>query len=402
MKILFCHNFYSQRGGEDAVAQKELEMLRQAGHTVVPFLKDSAVIADYSPWKKLCAFLGGFYNWKLAHELSDIIDKEKPDVAQVHNVFPLLSPTIYLVLHVKKVPIVQTVHNFRFFCPNGLLFCYGRPCERKPNQSMLRCVSRRCLRNSKLYTLWYALILRFHYILGTFKKIDCIITLNKFSARLYRHAGFGTVCAKPNGSDATPDPEAKCEGYFLFVGRFSQEKGIMTMLKAVSGLNVPVKMIGNGPLDEEVAAYMKEHPNPNVTFLGYQPPDVCNYYMARALVTVFPSECYENCPVTVIDSLRLGTPVLASRIGGLPALLPPGVGWLFTPGDIEELKERIKDLYARHDELISMREKVAAYGEREFSKEANLARLIEIYNYAISKRNGGNPLLLPGMLDDEL
>ena len=379
-----------------------MEMLRQAGHTVVPFLKDSALIADYSPWKKLCAFFGGFYNWKTAHELSDIIDREKPDVAHVHNVFPLLSPTVYLVLHVKGVPIVQTVHNFRFFCPNGLLFCHGRPCERKFGQTMLKCVSRRCLRNSRFYTLWYALILRFHYFLGTFKKIDCIIALNKFSARLYRHAGYATVCAKPNGSDASPDPEAKCEDYFLFVGRFSQEKGVMTMLKAVSGLNIPVKMIGNGPLDEEVAAYMRDNPNPNVTFLGYQPPDVCNYYMARALVTVFPSECYENCPVTVIDSLRLGTPVLASRIGGLPALLPPGVGWLFTPGNVEELRERISGLYASKEEVRAMRARVAEYGEKEFSREANLAHLKEIYDYVIARKKGENPLLLSCMLDDEL
>ncbi|MBR5902505.1 glycosyltransferase family 4 protein [bacterium] len=402
MKILFCHNFYSQRGGEDSVAQKEMELLRQAGHTVIPFLRDSALIADYSPWKKLCAFLGGFYNWKTAHALSDIIDKEKPDVAHVHNVFPLLSPTIYIVLHVKGVPIVQTVHNFRFFCPNGLLFCHGKPCERKFGQTMLKCVSRRCLRNSRFYTLWYSLILRFHYMLGTFKKIDCIIALNKFSARLYRRAGYATVCAKPNSSDASPDPEARCEDYFLFVGRFSQEKGVMTMLKAALGLNIPVKMIGNGPLDEEVAAYMKENPNPNVTFLGYQPPDVCNYYMARALVTVFPSECYENCPVTVIDSLRLGTPVLASRIGGLPALLPPDVGWLFTPGNVEELRERISSLYASREEIKAMRDHVAGYGEKEFSKEANLAHLKEIYEYVIAKKKGGNPLLLSCMLDDEL
>ena len=401
MKILFCHNFYSQRGGEDTIAQKEMELLREAGYTVVPFLRDNAQIADFSLWKKFCAFLGGFYNWKLAHELSELIDAEKPDVAHVHNVFPLLSPTVYLVLHMKGVPIVQTVHNFRFFCPNGLLFCHGKTCRRRSNQSMLRCVSRRCLRNSRFYTLWYALMLRFHYLLGSFRKIDCIITLNRFSARLYRQAGYGTVCAKPNSSDATPDKDAVCENYFLFVGRISHEKGVMTLLKAAQGTSVPLKIIGNGPLDEEVAEFMKANPNPNVTFLGYQPPDICNYYMQRALLTIFPSECYENCPVTVIDSLRLGTPVLASRIGGLPSLLPPEVGWLFTSGNVGELRDYLTRLYADKDSLISRRAEVAAYGEKEFSKNGNLARLSEIYAFVIARKKGENPPLLPCMLFDE-
>lgn len=401
MKILFCHNHYSQRGGEDAVAQKEMELLRSAGHTVIPFTRDSAQIADYSLWRKICAFFGGFYNWKLSHALGEIIDQEKPDVAHVHNVFPLLSPTVYLVLHMKGVPIVQTVHNFRFFCPNGLLFCHGRTCTRRSGQSMLPCVRRRCLRNSAFYTLWYALILRFHYLLGSFRKIDCIVTLNRFSARLYRQAGYGTVCCKPNSSDAQPDPEAPCEDYFLFVGRFSQEKGVMTLLKAADGLGIPLKMIGNGPLDREVRDYMEAHPNPDVTFLGYQPPDVCNYYAQRALVTVFPSECYENCPVTVIDSLTLGTPVLASRTGGLPSLLPPGTGWLFTPGNVEELREHLQRLYRDREQVKALRPQVAAYGEKQFSRSANLSRLQEIYDFVIARKKGQNPPLLQGMLDDE-
>ena len=389
VKILLCHSHYQIRAGECLVVSSEADLLRAHGHQVVEFFRNNTAIRAMSLPQKLLLLFRGINNRRAAREITEIIQREKPDIAHVHNVFPLISPSIYRAIKRQNVPIVQTIHNFRFLCLNGLLFINNAPCHRCVHHSFMPGILRRCLRHSLPYSLWYAVILTWHRWRGTFlNSISQFIVLNSFTRAIFVDAGFpaARIQVKPN---AAAVDTAACtdtpERHALFIGRFSPEKGLPTLLRAAEQAPyLPIKIIGSGPLEEQLRAQVQRRNLTQIEFLGSRSPEECNRFMAQALVTVFPSECYENCPLTVINSLALGTPVIAARTGGVPDFVPDGkhVGWLFTPGNADELAERLRWIADHIDEVIALRPAVRAWGRKQFSAETNYERLMAIYRSA--------------------
>ena len=382
MKILLCHNHYAIRAGEDQVFASEMQMLRARGHTVISYTRDNADIASISLFRKIQSVLFGIYNPRTVKDIKDIVRREQPDVAHVHNVFPLLSPSLYCTLKSMQVPVVQTIHNFRFFCCNGLLLHGNKTCSPSP-LLLLRCVFSRCYRNSFFYSAWYAAIIFWHRFRKTFVRcIDRYIVLNTFTRDVFIRNGFdqARIIVKPNAADVPELVSSGVHDYAVFIGRFSTEKGVITLLDALKRLPAfPVKLIGSGPLDDYVKQAVSSKSFSHVELLGYLPFDDCCRYAADALVSIFPSECYENCPLTVITSLWYGTPVVASHIGGIPDFVPEQAGWLFEPGNADALAERLQWIYTYRSDVIAMRDSVKAYARDRFSPDTNYRQLLAVY-----------------------
>ena len=388
MKILLCHNYYKTRAGEGLVFEHEKNLLLDKGNDVQTYTRDNIEINSFSTGRRLSSFKNGFSNKKTQNDIDRIIADSRPDVAHIHNVFPLISPSIYVALNRHKVPIVQTFHNFRFICPNGLLFINEKECPNFLNKN-IHCVKNKCYKNSRVYSAWYSAILAYHAKQKTFiDKINRYIALNNFTKNVFIKSGFDEkkIVVKPNSASASESLfNDNPDNYILYGGRLSQEKGIFTLLKAAARVpDLPLKILGDGPLENKIKHFIAENNLAHVELLGYQPQKQFEKYLANAFVTILPSECFENCPLTVINSLYLGTPVIASRTGGIPDFVPEEkAGWLFTPGNVDELTQKLTMIKNNKNKIVGMRSNVQKWGFEQFSPETNYRRLMKIYEEII-------------------
>jgi len=236
VKILICHNYYKIRAGEAVVFNLEKTLLEKNGHQIIVYTRDNKELDTFSLMKKLKSFLFGFYNPKTVKDIKEIIKKNRPDVAHIHNVFPLISPSIYRILKKNKIPIVQTFHNFRFFSIDGLIF--NKP-EKSPSakSNLISSIFKRKYKNSFVYSAWYAGILVFNKKV-LLKFIDKYIALNSFNKRLFAKAGIpeNKLVVVPNPASASKELSTDFpEEYLLFAGRLSEEKGVFTLKLFANG-----------------------------------------------------------------------------------------------------------------------------------------------------------------------
>src|SRR4030042_2357462 len=167
MTVLAIHNYYKHRGGEDAVFENETVYLEKNGYKVIKYIRNNNEIDDYSFLNKIKFFFKSFYNKETVKDLKKVLTLNKIDIAHVHNVFPLISPSVYYFLYSKKIKIVQTIHNFRFICPNGLFFTHNKICTRCINGNFLNCIILKCYKNSVVFSILYALVIFLNQ--GTFR-----------------------------------------------------------------------------------------------------------------------------------------------------------------------------------------------------------------------------------------
>ena len=384
MKILICHNYYKIRAGEAVVFDLEKNLLEKNKNQVLVYTRDNKELDSFSLIEKLKSFLFGFYNPNTVKDIKEIIEKNRPDVAHIHNVFPLISPSIYRILKKNKIPIVQTFHNFRFFSIDGLIFNKpGKFPSAKSN--LIFSVFKKKYKNSFVYSAWYAGILIFNKKV-LLKFIDKYIALNSFNKRLFAEAGIpeNKLVVVPNPASASKDISTDFpEEYLLFAGRLSEEKGVFTFLKALESFSdLPVKIIGSGHLEKEVLKFISEKKLKHIEVLGQQDKTNFDKYLANALVTIFPSECYENCSLTVVNSIFLGTPVLAANVGGITDfVIENKTGYLFESGNVSALTDKLFWIKNNLKEVKNIRKKVRKYGEEQFSEEKNYKQLLRIFDF---------------------
>lgn len=397
-KILLVHNYYQQWGGEDSVFEKECELLRQRGHQVDTLVFHNREISSLV--SKVKAFLSLFYSMGSAKLLRQKIRSFKPDVIHVHNFFPMGSPSLFSVARKYNVPIVMTLHNFRLVCANALLFRENSPCEDCLTKVFpLAGIKRACYRNSSFQTLALTSMTALHKLKGTWKnQVNRYIMLNHFARDKVLHSSLSLkpeqVVVKPNfvfdpyGSSPPEIREFRGQDkqdFVLFVGRLSIEKGIRTLLaayrQASPGELPPLKIIGSGPLEAEVLQLIDTQDN--VEYLGFQERDAVLDVMKKSKALLLPSSCYENFPMTIVEALATGTPVITSNTGGLPGIIKDGYnGFLVTVGDPVELRQKIRQI-AKVDYAGLCHNARKAYVEN-YSPGHNYSRLIEIYNEAAS------------------
>ena len=384
MRILIVHNAYQQRGGEDSVVEAETELLRAYGHAVELYQKDNRDIAGMS---RLRLLTGTIWSRQTVAEMSGILAHARPDVIHVHNTFPLISPSLYWAAERAGIPVVQTLHNFRLFCPQAMFLRHESVCEDCLGHVPWRGVTRACYRGSMGQSAVLAGMVTTHRALGTWRnKVARYIALNEFCRRKFVEGGLPAerVLVKPNFVDFAPPPAGERSG-FLFVGRLSAEKGIRTLVDAASKVpDARIAVAGSGPEASLLTSVA------NIDGLGALPSAAVRERMVAASALVLPSIWYENFPRTLVEAFGCGLPVIASRIGALAELIDDGVtGFLFEPRDADDLANKLRWANAHPAEMARMGRAARSHYEAHFTADGNYRQLMAIYNEAIAQAKGG-------------
>ena len=412
MKILLINNFHFRKGGSEAVYFNTAEILQKNGHEVVFFSYKDEKNVDCEHTRYFVEHKGTlgtiknyFYNSEAQKRLEVLLGKERPDIAHVHLFWGGLSVSIFKALKKYNVPLVHTAHDYRMVCP-GYTFKDGscKKCERCRTWNFYQCALHRCAKGSLPKSLIMALEMYSRQIWhNPIKNIDGFLFVSHFSEKKhiehnpkFAHAkrmvlyNYTTPLFEPSILDK--------EDYFLFYGRLSFEKGIPTLLKVFAKHpELSLMVVGTGPLENQLKAeYDKSVPAEtsaqpkcyeNIKFLGYHSGETLFELVRNAKFVCVPSECYENNPMTIVESYSLGTPVIGSNIGGIPEILESGkTGFLFEPGNVESLGKAIMKAAAMSEaDYSKMCDAAYQFYKSNFYENVYYDRLISFYKEIINK-----------------
>lgn len=347
MRVLFIHNQYRQHGGEDVAVELETTLLKEMGHDV-----EVLVFSNDEPSGTAGVLRSGMnavYNKGAAKKVRQAIQQFRPDIVHVHNWFFAASPSVFYAAHKEHVPVIMTIHNYRFICANALLLRNDRPCELCVNKTWpMDGIRYKCYRHSASQSALVTAITSIHKSLHTWqRKVDNYIVLTPFAKSRLVGSSFKVdperMIIKPN---FIPDPgqgHLPREDFFLFAGRLSADKGVHVLMKAFSQLTSKLVILGEGP---EKEILLQQHANAsNITFAGKRSRKELLDMMKRCRAVVFPSLWYEGLPFVILEALATGTPIIASRLGTMAEVITHGFNGLhFSPGDVTELKNAVETM----------------------------------------------------------
>jgi glycosyltransferase involved in cell wall biosynthesis len=384
---MVVHNRYQEAGGEDRVFLTETALLEAHGHRVLRYSVHNDQVADMN---RLILAGKALWNSSTYRELRALICRERPDVVHFHNTFPLISPAGYYAARAEGVPVIQTLHNYRLLCPDALFFRSGRVCEDCMGKVIpWPAVVHGCYRGSRAASGVVTAMLTLHRALRTWTEmVDVYVTLTDFARRRFIEGGLpaGKIVTKPNFVYPDPGPGEGRGGYALFVGRLSPEKGVGTLLTAWErlGMRIPLRIVGDGPLKGQVIRTADE--DSRVEWLGYRPTAEVHALLKDAGVVVLPS-LTEGAPLSVLEAMAAGTPVIAADIGAMAEFVEHGrTGLRFRPGDPEDLAGQVEWLLLRPEEHARMRRKARSNFEAKYTAERNYEMLMESYQTALERK----------------
>jgi glycosyltransferase involved in cell wall biosynthesis len=393
MKVLLGHVFYrsSAPSGEDAVFSNERNLLQSAGLRIVSFEKHNDELNDQRLSDKVGNAINCIWSRRSYREIKALLRKEKPDVAHFHNTFPQLSSSVYSACRELGVPVVQTLHNYRFICANGLLQRNDKPCEDCLGTSLLPALRHRCYRGSLLATSALTGNIAARRLSGNLSTgVHRYIALTEFAKSRFIAGGLPAerIRVKPNFMEDIGATPAVKSGYALYVGRLSQEKGVQTLIDAWLKLpRIPLKIVGDGPL----RAFLQHKASTNnlpIEFLGQLEKAQVHQQVASARLQIVPSQCYEGFPMVVLEAFAHHTPVFASRIGSLQELIQDGVsGFSFAPSDSADIAATITRYWEDDDALRSVSATAYELFRNRYTSTPNLTALLDIYRQAIDENS---------------
>lgn len=389
MKILLVHNSYQFPGGEDVVYQRERDLLVAHGDEVVEYLRSNQEIEQYSLVQHLKLAPNVIWSSGSRREFSHLLQRTKPDVVHVHNTFMVISPSIYGACREQGVPVVQTLHNYRLLCPAATFFRNGKPCH-DCTTNLGNSVLHACYRNSRARTATVAGMLAWHRTAGTYSTlVDRYIALTNFSRDNFLAAGFDPekMTVKPNFVPADPGERRGDGAYAAFVGRIETEKGLHTLLDAWRQLpqRIPLRLAGTGPLVEELRSAAASL-GPHVQYLGQLPPAQIMDLLKGARFLVFPTELYENFPLTLAEAYACGLPVVGSNIGATKEIVRhDSTGLLFRRGDAADLAAKVMIAWNNPERMRQMGKQARKEYEDKYTAERNYRMLKAVYNSVLQR-----------------
>ena len=388
MNVLVVHNRYREPGGEDRVVELETALLERFGHKVVRFIVDNGRIDAMGP---VAAAPRTFWNHAAYREVRRLVAAERIDLLHVHNTLPLASPAVYYAASAERIPVVQTLHNYRLFCPSAQCVRDGRPCTKCMGRPFAwPSIRHACYRGSRAASGTVAAMLMVHRLAGTWhRKVDVYIAPTNFARGLFLDAGLPAerIVVKPHFVDPDPGRGSGRGGYGLYVGRLSEEKGVHILLAAWSRLGgrIPLVIVGDGPLAPLVEASRV----PGLTWRGRQDRGEVQRLTGDAAFLVFPSVTYETFGQVIAEAYAAGTPVIAADGGAAAELVDhQRTGLLARRGDPDDLAAQVERLLSRPDLLAPMRDAARAEYEARFTASAAYRSLLDIYTHAIARSGG--------------
>ena len=399
MNIISINKFFWNKGGSEAVFFGEMELLESKGHKVVPFsMKDENNLeSPYSKYfvnnidyassgskGKLKAAMNIIYSYEARSKMKQLLKEFVPDIAHFHIFQHQISPSVFGPLKKKNVPLVLTLHDLKPVCPIYSMYTNGKVCEACKGGKFYNCFIKKCTKGSRFKSLINTVEMYFHYMMGYYQNVDRYIAVSKFHRNKMIENGFkeDQVVYIPNFIDVNKfQLPYDDKGYGLCFGRLSHEKGLDHLLDAAAiASDIPLYIAGTGPLEMELKEIVEQQNISNIKFLGFVSGDKLLNLISQASFTVISSIVYENCPMSVLESLALETPVIGSNIGGIPELVENNVdGFIYEPGNSKQLAEKMKQMMTDADARRAMgeagRKKIVAH----FDKEQHYKKLIALY-----------------------
>jgi glycosyltransferase involved in cell wall biosynthesis len=392
MKILLIHNFYRYRGGEDRYVEILKETLISKGYQVSHFFYDSKNINTFNFFQKCLIPLRLIHSPWLNRRLKKLLIEEKPHLVVVHNLSPLFSFSLLKVVKRSGIPLLKRLENYKFLCLNGLFLRNDfTVCEDCIHGNFFPGMIHRCYQRRFSSSVGIALAEFIHRRLKTvIKTADLFLASSQFVKSKFVEAGFPAdqIVVHPNFIDFEPlDAVVSPENYAIYLGRLSKEKGLLTLLKAFKNLpELPLKILGEGPMDRELLEYARLHHMKNVSFEGFVDGNLKREMLKKALFLVFPSECYESFGYTIIEGYACGVPAVASDIGGARELVQEGnTGFLFQAGNPVDLQENISKIMSDRQQLMKMKENALQRAKKLYTKEIGCQNLFKIFNKLTGK-----------------
>ena len=378
VRILLLHSRYlsGEISGENRVVADETQLLREAGHDVLAWTPSPTELSG--PGRARTG-VGAVWSSAAAREVRRLVRLQRTEIVHCHNLFPMLSPAVLPAASSEGAAVLMTLHNYRLLCLPATFLRDGRRCEDCLGRLPWRGVLHRCYRDSLAASGALAGSLGLHRALRTFDHVRLFLAVSEFVRDKYVEAGFrgDRIVSKPNFVPAVPRREGPGE-YFLFLGRLSPEKGLATLLEAWRQVPARLVVAGDGP---ERALLCEA--TPGVEYRGNLPAAELPALLARARALLLPSRSFEGAPRVVLEAYAAGVPVLASRVGGLPALIEDGEsGLLVTPRDVEAWHSAIEQL--RDDDAAErMGERAWLLWRERFSPEQGLQNLEAAYRASL-------------------
>lgn len=380
MRILIVHNHYGGLSGESSIMEQHENVLKSNGHEVVKYTRSSLELNEIR-FGKLLAFFSGLHNPYSVRGIEKVLRKFRPDVAHIHNLYPFFSPAILPVIRNAGIPIVMTVHNYRLFCPNGLLYNRFGICERCAGGKEWNCLLRNC-EGSIPKSAGYALRNLFARITGAYRdNVSAFLCLTGFQKQKLVENGFPEerCYILPNfvdNRDSMPLIKDRNKAGFLFIGRLNRQKGADLIIKAAEQMqSISFTLIG--AVDDNVVS-VEQLPS-NVRLLGVVSEQEKLREIRSALALVFCSRSYEGFPMVFLEAMQEGLPIIAPDLAGYPEIIRRGVnGWLFSPESPGDLGATVNMVHANPVEADRFGRNGKAIIDREYSSEIWYRQYIQI------------------------
>ena len=369
-KILLVHNDYGRYSGEESVVDQMAAMWIEHGHQVVQLRMLTAGSRD-SLVGKVHGFLAGLYSPKGVREMRRILKTERPDVVNVHNLFPFISPAALFECKKAGVPVVMTVHNFRLICPTGLFMRKGKPCElclEKGHE--LGCIRYNC-EHSLLKSVGYAARNAVARYSGAYRKcVDQFACITDFQRQKLIQAGFkaAKISVIPNAVTATSNYNPAIGKYVAFCGRLSREKGVDLIVEVARRHPEIIFKFAGVLRDPDIV----ENLPTNVSLVGYLHGEELNAFYRDAAFFVMASRWYEGFPMSILEAALFGKPTVGPNHGGFTEIIGEGdaaIGRLFRPGNVDDLERHVVALWNNSNEIARLGEKAHGKLLREYSTE---------------------------------
>lgn len=325
------------------------------------------------------------YSNQARANMERLVRDTRPQLAHLHNIYHQISPSILPVLKRHGIPVVMTLHDLKLACPNYKMRTEGKICERCLGGGYYQAVVHRCVQDSRLKSALCALeayLARWTRVY--LDNVNLFITPSEFYRRKLIESGVPaqqlvTLASFVHAEQYTPRYDKA--DYFLYLGRLSEEKGIMSLVRAAAGLPGKRLLIaGEGPMQAPIEALLRTQGIDNVELVGMKSGQELIDLIRAARFVVVPSEWYENCPRSAIEAMACGTPVIGARIGGIPDLVEDGVtGLLFEAFSVDAMRAAILRLHDDDSLIAEFGRNARAKVEQHYSIAAHLEQLLAIY-----------------------
>lgn len=410
MKILLVNKYHYVKGGSETYYFGLANLLQAHGHEVIYFamadennrpceqekyfVSNVDFNGNISKMQKVKAGFRVLYSFEAKKCISALIEQERPDIVHINLVHRHITLSIVRAIRKYNIPIVFTIHDLNCVCPNHEMLSNGKVCELCLHGKYSNCIKNKCVKGSTAKSALAAIEAINYKRMKIYDDIDLFITPSAFYKKKLEESCIihSEIIHMKNflPVDTVYNSDNPDKGYLLYFGRISEEKGVLTLVKAVEKLSsdIPLYILGTGPVEDEVKAYIDDKNLGNkIKMLGFKSGDELKKYVAEAKCIILPSEWYENGPYAIMEAMSQGKPVIVSNYGGLPEIVEDGkTGFICKPFDSDDLKnciEKVCTLSA--DEYRQMGINAVNSAKADFNPEKYVEKLTELYKQLIDK-----------------